>query len=92
MKCLKCGCEKFILESMVFAKEKYTIYINGKRAVRPFSKEEDNELRAEFDNTVKCTNCNTEYVIFEKDRDDLLNNTDFSKVDLETEAEIIERY
>ena len=86
MKCPKCGCESFIVESDILVTEKYKIYKNGRVSDHPISKEICREDMAEYDNLVRCNNCKTAYSIHYKGRDDLLYKTDFSKVNLE-EAE-----
>lgn len=82
MKCLKCSCENFILESTIIITENYKIYKNGRVSDHPISKDFCNGDMADNDNVIRCTNCKIGYVLPEYGRNDLLNKIDFSKVDL----------
>lgn len=86
MKCPKCGCESFILETTVIVTEEYKIYKNGKVSNHPIKTKISNYDMAENDNIIRCTNCNIGYVIPQKSRFELINKTDFSKIDLKTEG------
>jgi len=82
MKCLKCSCENFILESTIIITENYKIYKNGRVSDHPISTDFCNGDMADNDNVIRCTNCKIGYVLPECGRNDLLNKIDFSKVDL----------
>jgi len=86
MKCLKCGCEDFILESTIVVTEKYKIYKNGKTSDHPISKIITQADMTDNENILRCTKCNKGYVLPLKFRKDLINRVDFSKVDLKTES------
>lgn len=86
MKCPKCGCEKFILETTVILTEKYKIYKNGRVSDHPTGLNIDDYDVAEYDNLVRCTSCNIGYAILDKSRPELIRKTDFSIVDLMTEG------
>ncbi len=83
MKCLKCGCENFILETTVIIVEKYKIYKNGRVSDHPIEKEFCNGDMADDDNIIRCVNCKTGYILPYYGRNDLLNKVNFSKIDLE---------
>lgn len=85
MVCPKCKNKEFILFVSKAVYEKYKIK-NGKRSKRPFYKDED-DMGGEFDNTVICTKCNTEYAVVEKGYDDFMKeNFDFNEIDLEKDG------
>lgn len=90
MKCLNCGYETFVLESIVALKETYGIYKNGRVSKQPHNKEIVNDAMAENDHIVRCSNCNTGYLMLNADRDKLLHGMDYSNIDLEKDAEITE--
>lgn len=81
MKCIKCGCEKFEIISDVLLREIYTIYKNGSVSNRPKSKNIINKDMAEEDNTIRCSNCGTNYVL-PYGRELLLNDVNFNEISL----------
>lgn len=90
MKCLKCGCENFILESTIAITEKYKIYKNGRVSEHPMFKEDVGINMADNDNIIRCTKCHVGYVIPYQGRTKLLYKIDFSKFDLEKDAIVTE--
>jgi len=86
VKCPKCGCENFVLESTVIVTEKYKIYKNGRVSDHPVKTDFSNYDMAEYDNIIRCTNCNIGYVIPFKSRPELIRQTDYSKINLNNDG------
>lgn len=91
MRCIKCGKENFILDSTIVVNEVYAICKNGRVQGHPFKTNVVNEDMSDNENLVRCTNCNTGYVIKGAGRVDLLRKVDFSKISLKDDA-IATRY
>lgn len=86
VKCPICGGETFVLESTIIVTEKYKIYKNGTLSYHPIKTNVDDSDRADNDNIVRCTDCNSGFVLPHKSRYDLLHKVNFSKIDLRKDA------
>ena len=86
MICLECKGENFILSTTKLVTEKFKIQKNGKLAKTPYYRYEDTDTSGEWDNIVICTNCSAEFAIKHVSHDDLIDDFDFSKVDLEKDG------
>lgn len=90
MQCIKCNSENFILESTILLEEKYKIYKNGRVADHPFKEIIAAADMTDNENIIRCTDCNTAYVLVGTVRQDILRKTDFNLVDLEKDAIIVD--
>lgn len=86
MKCIKCGCENFILEITILITEKYKIYKNGRVSDHSISTVLEDKDMADNDNIIRCTGCCTGYVLPYQGRKELLYKINFSEIDFKKDA------
>lgn len=87
MKCAKCKGIDFQLETSIVIKEIYRLYKNGQLSKNPIKAEVTNEDMTDNENIIRCRNCSQGYVL-EKPRRELLEETNFNKVDLNKEGHL----
>lgn len=84
MLCPKCKGSEFILQTTVIMVRKYKIHRDGRPILqRPLNIDEHFDNGAEFDNTVICKDCNTEYAIEGMGYIDMMEESNYNDIDLE---------